>query len=167
MHSIWKLCSLTRDWTHASCIGSTESEPLDCQGSPKDECFLNRLMWLALTITGLPIHVPSKLPTVERKRLKPRERKWPLLWGAPESPTWLRLWRLIVDQRLPSCWVWILFPSRILWPRRCEQQEIARKGQNEEKIEESLSDWKGHSLPGWPPSFLPSSKTPQTRPESL
>ena len=33
-HATWDLSSPTRDWTHAPCIGSLESKPLDCQGSP-------------------------------------------------------------------------------------------------------------------------------------
>ena len=50
LHGIWKLSSLTRDWIHSPCIGSAESEPLDCQGSPKDECFLKRWMRLLLLL---------------------------------------------------------------------------------------------------------------------
>ena len=34
----WYPSSLTRDRTRAPCIGSTESYPLDCQGSPR-HCF--------------------------------------------------------------------------------------------------------------------------------
>ena len=33
-HGMWDLTSLTRDWTYAPCIGSTEFSPLDRQGSP-------------------------------------------------------------------------------------------------------------------------------------
>ena len=33
--SVWDLVPQTRDQTHALCIGSTESYPLDRQGSPK------------------------------------------------------------------------------------------------------------------------------------
>ena len=32
-HGMWDLSSLTRDWTRATCSGSLESKPLDCQGS--------------------------------------------------------------------------------------------------------------------------------------
>ena len=34
MWSMWDPSSPTRDWTHAPCIGSSKSQPLDCQGSP-------------------------------------------------------------------------------------------------------------------------------------
>ena len=37
----WDLGSLTRDGTPVSCIGSTESEPLDQQGSPMNITFIN------------------------------------------------------------------------------------------------------------------------------
>ena len=33
---MWDLRSPTRDRTHAPCIGSAESKPLDCQVSPAD-----------------------------------------------------------------------------------------------------------------------------------
>ena len=29
-----EICSLTRDWTHVPCCGSSESQPLDCHRSP-------------------------------------------------------------------------------------------------------------------------------------
>ena len=34
LHGMQDLSSPTRDQTHAPCIGSTESQPLDHQGSP-------------------------------------------------------------------------------------------------------------------------------------
>ena len=34
LHGTRDLSSLTRDWTHVSCSGSTESQPLDSQGIP-------------------------------------------------------------------------------------------------------------------------------------
>ena len=37
---MWDLGSLTRDGTHASCIGSAESQPLDREGSPRPCIFL-------------------------------------------------------------------------------------------------------------------------------
>ena len=47
--AVWcmKLSSLTRDWTHAPCIGRMESEPLDCQGSSQRYLF-NAYLILAL-----------------------------------------------------------------------------------------------------------------------
>ena len=40
--SIWDLSSPTKDRTHASCIGSVESKPLDCQGSPETSFYWNQ-----------------------------------------------------------------------------------------------------------------------------
>ena len=37
--------SLTKDWTWAPCIGTTESHPLDHQGSPKSPLFFNFLIY--------------------------------------------------------------------------------------------------------------------------
>ena len=42
-----KLSSLTRNWTHAPCIGSMEFQPLDCQGSSQRYLF-NAYLILAL-----------------------------------------------------------------------------------------------------------------------
>lgn len=42
---MWGLHSPTRDWTHAPCIGSTKSSPLDHQGSPKSILDYIRSSW--------------------------------------------------------------------------------------------------------------------------
>ena len=47
LHGMWYLSSPTRDQTHTSCSGSTESQPLDCQGSPQDVS-LNATLIIAL-----------------------------------------------------------------------------------------------------------------------
>ena len=39
-HGMWELNSLITDWTHIPGIGSIESSPLGCQGSPKNKSFL-------------------------------------------------------------------------------------------------------------------------------
>ena len=39
LRGIWNLSSPTQDRTQAPCIGSTESEPLDHQGGPREDLF--------------------------------------------------------------------------------------------------------------------------------
>ena len=42
LHSMWDLSSPTRDQSCVPCIGSTQSQPLDCQGSPGGYVFLRQ-----------------------------------------------------------------------------------------------------------------------------
>ena len=44
LHSMRNLSSPTRDWTHAPCIGSPESQPLDHQGIPLCYCNYNEML---------------------------------------------------------------------------------------------------------------------------
>ena len=45
-HGMWDPNPPTRDWTCAPCIGSTESQPLDLQGSPLGSLLVRKLILL-------------------------------------------------------------------------------------------------------------------------
>ena len=63
-HGMWDLSSLTRDRSPVPCSGSTESEPLDCQGSPAS--ILLRGKWKNIL---LPQTEEEKAMSPQRQRL--------------------------------------------------------------------------------------------------
>ena len=84
--SMWDHSSLTRDWTHALCRGSTESWPPDRQGSPKLRwhCMTDGLhpplsiycVYTAQEPLGSPGLVdPMISPTLQMGRLRLKEVK--------------------------------------------------------------------------------------------
>ena len=55
-HGMWDLSSLARNGTHSTCSGSSESQPLDCQGRPCMLLLLSRFSRVRLCdpIDGSP-----------------------------------------------------------------------------------------------------------------
>ena len=58
-HGMWDLSSLTRNGTHTSCCGSSESQPLDCQGTPCIQVFKVKVAQLCLTLCNSSDYSPA------------------------------------------------------------------------------------------------------------